>query len=521
MQRHSGKVDRALLGLDLGTSSVKALICDENGHLLGRGEAEHPILRPALGAAEQDPEAWWRATKIAIAKAVAQANRTDITAIGLTGQMHGTVLLERDGTPVLPAIIWADSRSSAQVQEITSIVGAQRLIQITGSPLATGFQAATLKWVQANHPKEWQAIGCVLLPKDYLRFRLTGDFATDPSDASATLLLDLNSKQWSDEILKAVAIDRSMLPSVVPSSSIAGTLREETAAELGLSPSIRVIAGGGDAPCGAIGSGVVDPSSMLLTISTGAQALVPSREPSVDTSGRMHTFCAALEDPGWYHMGATLVAGLALRWLRDEVLAINSATAYEHMTEMAASVPPGAGGLIFLPYLIGERTPHMNPDARGMFLGLTASHGRAHLIRAVMEGVTFALLDAFDVLRESGASPLQVMLAGGGAKSHLWQQIIADVFDLEVTPVKTIEQSARGAALLAGEGMGWFEVATMAKEWAERGPIVAPDRSRHEIYRQLLPVFRDAYAKHVDDFERLSAIDRASQQTMPRSLPTQ
>ncbi|MFL5759280.1 MAG: xylulokinase [Thermomicrobiales bacterium] len=501
-------MEEALLGLDLGTSAVKALICDERGRVLGRGHAEHPINRPVPGAAEQDPEDWWQAVKVATWQALAGRGSSKIAAIGLTGQMHGTILLDRHDRPVLPAIIWADARSRAEVEAITATIGSPRLIQITGSPLATGFQAATVKWVQRNYAQKWPSVRRILLPKDYLRLRLTGDFATDPSDASSTLLLDLNTRQWSEQMLDTVRIERSMLPAILPSAAITGTLTGEAANELGLSSGVPVIAGGGDAPCGALGAGIVDPNSMLLTISTGGQALVPSDSPKIDTSGRMHTYCSALNRPGWYQMGATLVAGLAMKWLRDEVFALDDESGYDEMTRLAAMAPPGASGLIFLPYLIGERTPHMNPTARGMFIGLTASHGRAHLTRAVMEGVTFALFDAYDVLRQAGASPASVVLAGGGAKSGLWQELVADVFDMTIVPLKTAEQSARGAALLAGEGVGWFNAASTAASWVEYGPAVTADSSDHEIYSQLLPMYRDAYAKHIDDFERLAQIEQ-------------
>jgi xylulokinase len=505
----------ALLGLDLGTSAVKALICDDRGHVLGRGAAEHPISQPFPGAAEQDPDDWWNAAVTAVKQALSEYGGNDIAAIGLTGQMHGTVLLDKENALVMPAIIWADTRSSSEVREISSAIGKQRLIQIAGSPLATGFQAATVKWVQANSPENWHHVEKVLLPKDYLRLLLSGVFATDPSDASGTLLLDVNTRQWSNEILDAVGIERSQLPEILPADAIAGKLTPHAAGQFGLPTGIPIVAGGGDAPCGAVGAGVIDPTSMLLTISTGAQALVPSLSPSVDTSGRMHTFCAALaatdDQAAWFHMGATMVAGLAMRWLRDDVFVLPAHSGYDEMTAWAAMTPPGAGGLIFLPYLIGERTPHMNPNARGMFLGLTARHGREHLVRAVMEGVTFALFDAYEVLKQAGATPKNVLLAGGGAKSNLWQQILADVFDMAVSPLQATEQSARGAAMLAGAGLGWFDAATAAKDWASYGNPVKPNRGSRDIYRGILPVFRDAYVKHIEDFEFLTRLEKETQ----------
>ena len=501
---------KALLGLDLGTSAVKALIVDDRGRVLGRGGAEHPISQPAPGAAEQNPDDWWRATKTAVQRALVEANSVQVAAIGLTGQMHGTVLLDAGGNPVMPAITWADTRADLEVKEITSQIGANRLIQLAGSPLATGFQAATVKWVQSNRSDRWSSVARVLLPKDYLRFRFTGAFATDPSDASGTLLLDVNGRDWSPEILDAVGLDRAMLPNVVGSTAITGELSVEAAEKLGLPPGIPVVAGGGDAPCGAIGAGVVEPTSMLLTISTGTQALVPTNSPKIDSSGRMHTFCSALDrtssQAGWYQMGATMVVGLAMRWLRDQVLGLSTDQSYDDMTSWAGEVPPGADGLVFLPYLAGERTPHMNPLARGMFIGLTSQHGRGHLVRAVMEGVTFALCDAYEVLRQAGANPKTVVLGGGGAKSKLWQQIVADVFGLPVSPLKTTEQSAQGAALLAGAGIDWFDVVPTAKARAIFADSVEPDPQRHAIYLRLVSIFRSAYQKHVEDFNLLAEI---------------
>jgi xylulokinase len=514
-----------MLGIDLGTSAVKALIVNESGQTLGRGSAEHPTSHPVPGSAKQNPDDWWRAAISCARQAVIQAGRVEITAVGLTGQMHGTVLLDSSGEPVMPAVIWADTRTGAEVKEITSRVGAARLIEIAGSPVATGFQAATVRWIQINHSERWSTVAKVLLPKDYLRFRLTGKFATDPSDASGTLLLDITTGDWSPALIEASGLDRSMLPDVFPSTSVTGFLTQAAADELGLAAGTPVVAGGGDAPCGALGAGVIEPSAMLLTISTGAQALVPTLAPEIDRGGRMHTFRSTLEpsgsQAGWYHMGATMVAGLALRWLRDDVFGLDAFQGYEQMTKWAAEVPPGADGLLFLPYLAGERTPHMNPHARGMFLGLTAQHDRGHLVRAVMEGVSLALFDAYDVLTQTGARPNKVILTGGGARSALWRQIVADVFALEVSPLNSAEQSAQGAALLAGAGIGLFDLGPTSIAWASYGPSIRPNPQRSEIYSRVRPIFRSAYLKHVDDFDQLAAIAADARLITRESSPDQ
>ncbi|HET8523842.1 MAG TPA: xylulokinase, partial [Thermomicrobiales bacterium] len=468
----------AFLSIDLGTSAVKAVVVNTEGHILGRAATEYPMDYPHPGYAEQDPSDWWRAT-IAAVRAALSAAATSIRAIGITGQMHGTVLLDEHGLPLSPAIIWPDTRSTAEVAQLTALIGPNRLLRIAGSPLATGFQAATIRWLQRHEPERWKRVRHVLLPKDYLRFALTGDFATDPSDASGTLLFDIHARNWSPDILRVLHLDRSILPAVFPSATITGELLPGPATELGLPAGIPVVAGGGDTACAALGACVVDANSMLLTISTGGQVILPSFTPAINLLGNSHTFCSTFE-PGqmgapWYHMGATMVAGLALRWLRDNIFALPKVTGYETMTAAAAAVPPGAGGLIFLPYLAGERTPHMNPHARGVFLGLTASHGRGHLVRAVMEGVAFALYDAYRALNLDGAVANRAILAGGGARSHLWRQIFSDMFGIPITPLDTADQSAFGAAILAASAVLEQGPASIARTWSRDGLPVHPD----------------------------------------------
>jgi xylulokinase len=497
-----------LLGIDLGTSSVKVLLVTETGQIAGRGSAEYPIYHPRPHEAEQNPEEWWQATTVAVRQALADADVPPaVAAIGLSGQMHGTVLLGAQGQLLAPAVIWPDQRSQRQVKEITKLIGAERLIEITGSPIATGFQAATIRWVQQEQPEMWQQVQLVLLPKDYLRWRLTGTQATDPSDGSSTLLLDVHRRNWSPVVLEALGLDVAKLPPVRMSEGVVGELRTEAAEALGLPAGIPIVAGAGDTPSSILGAGIVGPESLLLTISTGGQLAVPVYEVQVDRRGRIHTFCGALapeaDQAGWYQMGAILCAGMALRWLRDEVLGLRGEDAYTQMVAWAENVPVGAGGLLFLPYLVGERTPHMDPQARGLFLGLTSGHGRAELVRAVMEGVTLACYDAYGVLAELGTAPQQIVMAGGGARSWLWQQMVADVFGLAVRRLETPEQSAMGAALLAGGGIGCFGPGAAARAWASYGPLIEPDPQRHIRYRELLALFRSAYQKYRDSFRQL------------------
>ena len=489
-----------LLGIDLGTSSMKVLLVKENGQIAGRGSAEYPIQAPQPGQAEQNPDEWWQACQAAVHQALVEAGSpVHVAALSLCGQMHGTVLLDKQDRLLAPAVIWPDQRSPRQVKEINQLVGAERLIGLTGSPAATGFQAATVRWFQQEQPEIWQQVRRALLPKDYLRWRLTGEFASEASDGSGTLLLDVRSRDWSGELLAVLDINLEQLPPVKPSIAIAGELGPDASSLLGLPPGIPVITGAGDTPASLLGAGVTAPETLLVNISTGGQLALPAFIVAVDKAGRMHTFCSALEptqeQAGWYQMGATLSAGQSLRWLRDNFFKLEGEGAYQKMTAWAAEVPPGARGLLFLPYLSGERTPLMDPLARGMFLGLTLQHGRPELVRAVLEGVTFSCYEACRVLIETGASPSRVILAGGGARSPLWGQIVADVFGLPVQRLKTTEQSALGAVLLAGAGISLLDPSTTSQLWAEYDDPLEPKPPNHAFYMELLPLFREAYWK--------------------------
>ena len=496
-----------LLGIDLGTSSVKALVVALDGTVLGRGVADYLIYHPQPDQAEQDPNQWWDATCHAIRQAVAMLpNAHAIVAIGVTGQMHGTVLLDRADALLGPAIIWPDQRSHVQVDEITAGVGAKSLITITGTPVATGFQAATLRWLQQARPDLMAHTGHVLLPKDYLRWRLTREFATDPSDGSGSGLLDVNTRTWATALLDMLEIDPAWLPPVQPATGLAGTLQPSAAAALGLPPGLPVITGAADTPCSALAAGVTMPDTLLLTLSSGGQLLMPSPTVALDLQGRSHTFCNALtpeQGAGWYRMAALLTVGLALRWLRDEVLGLTGAGAYERITAMAASVPMGAQGLLFLPYLAGERSPHMNPQARGAFIGLTLAQGRAQMARAVLEGVSLACYDAFTALE---AAPQRIVLAGGGASSPFWRQLLADIFGVPVQPLAVSEQSALGAALLGGAGCGHFDLVAGAQAWARYAAPVMPDPARHAAYQAMLPRFRMAYQQNRELFAALGQL---------------
>ena len=494
-----------LLGIDLGTSSLKVLVVGLDGRVAAWGAAEYPILHAQPLHAEQDPHAWWEACVQAVRAALAGVPGAEIAAIGLSGQMHGVVMLDREQNVVAPAIIWPDQRSQRQVQEITERVGAEQLYAITGSPLSTGFLAASVRWMQQEAPAIWAQVQMLLLPKDYLRWRMTGVFATDPSDGAGALLLDEQQRDWSDELL-APAQHR-------PQSSAAGaSLPTRSPATWWMSrprrwgclPASPSSPAPPIPPCGLLGAGAVASDRLLLSISTGGQLVQPVHEVRVDRLGRIHTFCSALapgpQQAGWYQMGATLNAGMALRWLRDGVLGWHYPDAYDVMNVAAENSPPGAQGLLFLPYLVGERSPHMDPTARGAFFGLTLHHGQGDLVRAVMEGATFACYDAYQVLAELGVQSQSVILAGGGAKSTLWRQIVADVFGKPVQPLLTSEQSALGAVLLAGGGVGLLDIAQTARRWAQLGPAAEPDSARHALYRDRFGAFQALYARNRGHF---------------------
>ncbi len=490
---------QCLLGIDLGTGSVKALIVDRaDGRALGEASVDYPIDRPEPGTAEQSPEAWWRATVDAVHRALTNSGHPTIEAIGLSGQMHGTVTLDAAHRPNGPAIIWADQRSAREAREIEERLG-DELLDISGSRIAPGFQAATLRWLQRHRPECWATTRHILLPKDYLRLRLTGELTTEPSDAAGALLFDIQTRDWSSKLLDAAGVGREQLPPIVPSSASSGRLTRDAAMALGLPPGIPVAGGAADAPAAALGAGMIAPGDLMITLSSGAQVYTPLDAPLVDRLGRLHTLAAPFEPgegPLWYAMGATLNAGLAYRWLRGLLFDHPDESTFDRMNDLAATASPGANGLLFLPYLAGERTPHLDPDARGAFIGLDARHGRGELVRATLEGVSFALFDAWQVLQETtGANPAVITLAGGGSRSKVWRQILADLFGLPVRTLRGGNQSALGAAMFAAACTG-DDVTDLVNRWVRYEAVSPPDSNGHNRYRALFSIFRDACEPH-------------------------
>lgn len=481
-----------LLGIDLGTSGAKALIMDADGHVLGMGRYEYGMATPRPGWAEQDPKTWLQATAGSIREAMARAGISPdgVAAIGLSGQMHTTVCLDRHGDVLRPAITWADQRSKPQVEEVYQRLGKAQLARWAQNPLATGFTLATLLWLQENEPGVYARLGHVILPKDYVRYYLTGEIATEATDASGTLLMDVVAGTWNAELLDTCGIDPRVLPAIGSSSALAGVLRGEAALALGLRTGIPVVYGSADQPAQAVGNGIVRPGILSSTIGTGGQLFAPSVTPAYDPDLRLHTFVHAV--PGlWYIMAASLSAGLSFSWLRK----ILEAESYGVLADAAAQVEPGADGLFFLPYLAGERTPHMDPAARGVFAGLTLRHERAHLARAVMEGVVFGLRQGLELIEALGVPVEAVIASGGGTRHPLWLQLQADIFGRDIRQTCTEEAAAFGAALVAGVGAGVYADAGAACTRAVRlsDLVIHPDADRAHTYDGLYRQFTGLY----------------------------
>jgi xylulokinase len=523
-----------LLGIDIGTSSAKAVLFDpETSQTLTVAGQEYPIHKPAPDRAEQNPEDWWQATIAVARRVVTEAGRSDVAGISFSGQMHGTVLLDRAGQPLHPAIIWADQRSAAACATLTNTLGAERYAAVTGTLPAAGFQGATLVWLAQNEPALLAQTDQVILPKDYVRLRLTGEIATEVSDAASTGVFDIMRQTWATEILAGVGLPETILPPVLASAAIAGQLTPQAAAALGLATGIPVIAGCADQPAQAIGNGLIAPGKASITTGSGGQVFVPIQPkelegtkgtqgtkrntlpsvplvPFLRTDSRLHVFNHAVPEM-WYVLGAILSAGLSLRWLRNVSGLAEVGDAYAILSAEAASVSPGAEGLIFLPYLSGERTPHMDPLARGAFVGLSSYHSRGHLARAVMEGVVFALRQALEISLNLGGQVETIIAAGGGAESAVWRQIQADVLGLPLRQSLLSEQASVGAALLAGVGAGIYpDLAGACRQVVRYGPPTEPDPIRHTRYDELYARFAQLYPRLREDFHWLTSFSKTN-----------
>jgi len=496
-----------LLGIDVGTGGTRAVILSGAGKVLASATHEHAAFAsPQVGWAEQDPHDWWRAAAGAVQEALQKAGIAgeDVSCIGLAGQMHGAVLLDGNNQVLRPAMIWCDQRTQEQCDWLTETIGAQRIIELTCNPALTNFTLTKLLWVREYEPETWKRFRRVLLPKDYVRFRLTGEQAIDMADASGTLMLDVAHRRWSEPMMAAVDLPMSCLPRLFESPEVCARISVEGAAATGLQAGTPVVAGAGDQAGGAVGMGIVRPGSVSATIGTSGVVFAATDHPAMDAEGRVHTFCHAIPAQ-WHVMGVTQAAGLSLRWFRDLLARHGASTSYDELTHEASAVASGSAGVLWAPYLMGERTPHLDPKARGALVGFTASHTRGHVVRAILEGVAFSLKDTFSLFELMHVPVSSIRLGGGGARSELWRQIQADVYGHEVEIVEAEEGAAYGAALLAGVGAKHWksveEACAAAVHVAER---VRPDRQSGEIMRRQYMLYRELYVALKPLFAQMS-----------------
>ena len=481
------------IGIDTSTTSSKALIIDEKGKVITVASAPHTLQTPKPLWSEQDPKEWWVAVSSSIKSALEKSGikSDEVAAIGMTGQMHGLVLMDDDGNVLRPAILWNDQRTQSQCDEIHEIVGKEKFINITGNVALTGFTAPKILWVKENEPEIYAKGKHVLLPKDYIRYKLTNEYAMDKAGAAGTVLFDLKARDWSDEILSALDIPRAWMPKTFEGTEITGRVTEEAAALTGLKVGTPVVAGGGDQAAGAVGMGAVEPGVVSLTVGTSGVVFATTPSALIEPNGRLHAFCHA--NPGmWHFMGVMLSAAGSLQWYHDT---LTPSMSFDEITKEAETVPAGSEGLQFLPYLSGERTPYPDPMARGAFIGLTLRHTRGHMTRAVLEGVAFGLKDSFTLIQNAGLGEItQVRASGGGTKSALWRKIFASVLNAELVTVNTTEGGAYGAALLAGVGAGaWTDTASACKECIKITGSTLPDAEQVAVYQKAYPIYQELY----------------------------
>jgi xylulokinase len=503
------------LGIDIGTSGTKAIVVDEAGVVRGTGAVEYPLYTPKPNWAEQDPEDWWKGTVGSTRKAVeaAGADGKDIAGIGFSGQMHGAVLLDSADSVLRPAILWCDQRTAAECDEITERIGARRLLELTYNKALAGFTAPKILWVRNHEPEIYQNIRKVLLPKDYIRLRMTGEYATEVSDASGTLLFDVKNRTWSQEMLDDLEIPRDWMPDCYESPVVSGRVNASAAEELGIRPGVPVVGGGGDNAAGAVGNGIVRSGLTWVTVGTSGVVFAHMDEVDLDEEGRLHTFCHAV--PGkWHVMGVTLSAGGSLQWFRNVLCQAERSVAelmgrdvYELITAEAATAPILSEGLCFLPYLTGERTPYPDANARGVFFGLSLRHTKAHMARAVLEGVAFSLSDCLDLVKLLIPDVSEIRASGGGARSDFWRQILADVFNTRMTTTNATEGPAYGAALLAAVGVGHYDSVESACDQCVR--LVSrldPIESNVKRYAEAKPLFRSLYPALKPSFDMAAGL---------------
>lgn len=504
-----------LLGVDIGTSGTKTVLFDTLGNTIASDLYEYPLYQPENGWAEQDPQDWWKAVYTTINNVISKSgiNASDIKGLGLSGQMHGAVLLDEKDEVLRKAIIWCDQRSAKECDEITSIIGKERLIEITANPALTGFTASKVMWVKNNEPHVYEKIKKILLPKDYIRLMLTGEYATEVSDASGMQYMDIPSRTWSDEIISKLGVEKSWLGKMYESPEISGKVNGYAAKLTGLKEGTPVAGGAGDQAAGAVGNGIVKNGIISSTIGTSGVVFAFSEKVTIDPKGRVHTFCHAV--PGtWHVMGVTQAAGLSLKWFRDNFCIEEKRTAelmqtdpYILMDVEAEKIAAGCEGLLYLPYLMGERTPHLDPNARGVFFGLSAKHEKSHMLRAVMEGVVYSLKDCLEIIKDMGVEINQVRASGGGGKSKIWRQMQADVFGSSIATINSSEGPALGVALLAGVGTGVYDSVAQACESVIKVKTMQDAcMTLNTKYMKNYNIYKSVYNSLKNDFKALSDI---------------
>ena len=504
------------LGIDVGTSGTKTLAMREDGVILAKDTVEYPLYTPKPGWSEQDPEDWWQATIQSVRKVLADGKIApgDVKGIGLSGQMHGSVFLDADQNVIRPALLWNDQRTQAECEEIESKAGGRSaLIEMVSNPALTGFTAPKILWLRNNEPANFEKTTKVLLPKDYVRFRLTGEFATEVSDASGTLLLDVKKREWCNPLLDKLGLSRSLLPDVFESEVVSGKLSEIAAKKLGLSTGVPVVGGGGDQAAGAVGNGIVKDGVISATLGTSGVVFAHSDEVQTDPEGRVHTFCHAVSGK-WHVMGVVLSAGGSLQWYRNQFGEMESAVArgmdteaYELMSVAAGKAPAGSEGLFFLPYLTGERTPHCDPYARAAWVGLSLRHGRSHMIRSVMEGGTYAMRDCLEIIKGMNIPVSEIRVSGGGARSGFWRQLQADIYGQDVCVTNSDEGPAYGVALLASVGAGAYsDVVEACSATIQVTGSTATCSTAKAAYDRAYPMYGKLYQSLKGDFPKLAEL---------------
>lgn len=501
-----------LLGIDIGTSGTKTVLIDESGHVVASSTAEYPLFQLQNGWAEQDPKDWWHATVKTMINVItaSKVNCKDVKGIGLSGQMHGLVMLDENHEVIRNSIIWCDVRSSKECEEITRLVGAQRLLEITANPALTGFTASKLLWVKNNELGNYKKCRHILLPKDYVRFMLTGEFATDVTDASGMQLLDIKNRCWSNVVLKALDIDKTKLAKLYESPEVTGTITRDVAKLTGLTEGTIVVAGAGDNAAAAVGTGVVSDGNAFTTIGTSGVVYAHTSKMLIDTTGKIHTFCSAVPNE-WHVMGVTQAAGLSLKWFKDNFCLMEIKTAedmgvdpYYILDKQAENSPIGCNNLVYLPYLMGERTPHLDPHARGVFFGLSAIHKKRDMIRAIMEGVSYSLRDCVEVLNDMKITTKKMLVCGGGS-SEFWCQMIADVYNCSVNTSVSKEGPALGAAILAGVGAGIYDsVESGCQKAISINTEHVPNSENAETYEQMYCIYKSLYPSLKNCYKNLS-----------------